>query len=65
MQVLSFVAFQVPQYCLDYSWRSVDASAHVRHHVADSTKNNIRTYVWPALREGSDGPTVHRAVVIT
>ena len=27
--------------------------------------SQVRTYLWPALREGRQGPVVHKAVVIT
>ena len=56
---------------------SVETSTAVRY--TDDLKNEtlfnyestrtpcsqVRTYLWPALREGRQGPVVHKAVVIT
>jgi len=61
---LSFVT-QVPSYGIDYESRTFRPDCHVRSHRADEEAAVVRTYLWPALREGKNGPVVHKAVVIT
>ena len=55
----------MPPYVIEYEGRTFHTDFHVRHHSADSGRDSIKTYLWPALREGSKGPCVHKAVVIT
>ncbi|XP_011500419.1 PREDICTED: uncharacterized protein LOC105364228 [Ceratosolen solmsi marchali] len=39
---------------------------HVRHHSSPKpTGNRIKAVLWPALREGLQGPFLHKAVVLT
>ncbi len=56
---------QIPQYVIEYETRTFEADLHVRFHTSNSREQMIRTYLWPALREGKCGPCIHKAVVIT
>lgn len=39
---------------------------HVRHHASlNPNGTKIKTVLWPGLREGYQGPCLHRAVVLT
>ncbi|XP_053975480.1 uncharacterized protein LOC128874610 [Hylaeus volcanicus] len=39
---------------------------HVRHHASPAPNGTrIKTVLWPGLREGCQGPCLHRAVVLT
>jgi len=39
---------------------------HVRHHASPNPHGTrIRSVLWPGLREGCQGPCLHRAVVLT
>ncbi|KMQ95438.1 hypothetical protein RF55_4350 [Lasius niger] len=39
---------------------------HVRHHASPNPHGiRIRSVLWPGLREGCQGPCLHRAVVMT
>ena len=57
--------FQIPQYVIEYDGRSFQSDLHVRFHSSNPNETSIKTYLWPALREGERGPCVHKAVVIT
>jgi hypothetical protein len=50
---------------LDYEARSFNADYHIRFHTSDPNDNSIKTYLWPALVEGHNGPCLQKAVVIT
>jgi len=56
---------QSPAYVLEYEQRRFRRDLHVRFHTSDPESEQIRTYLWPALLEGANGPCVHKAVVIT
>ncbi|KAI9564615.1 hypothetical protein GHT06_008356 [Daphnia sinensis] len=56
---------QSPPYVLDYEARSFNADYHIRFHTSDPNDNSIKTYLWPALVEGHNGPCLQKAVVIT
>lgn len=56
---------QRPQYVLDYEGRTFQPDLHTRYHISDPSEDAIKTYLWPALRHGSGGPCVQKAVVIT
>lgn len=56
---------QVPQYVIEYETRSFKPDLHVRFHSSNPCETTIRTYLWPALKEGKTGPCVHKAVVLT
>ncbi|XP_040568514.1 uncharacterized protein [Lepeophtheirus salmonis] len=56
---------QIPKYDIDYEDRVFCSDLHVRHHTSSSHEETIKTYLWPALREGKNGPCVFKAVVIT
>ena len=57
--------FQIPQYAIEYETRVFQPDLHVRFHTSENGEKSIRTYLWPALREGKTGPCVHKAVVLT
>jgi len=56
---------QVPSYTIEYEEREFRPDMHVKFHSSDSSGTTVRTYIWPALKEGDLGPVVHKAVVIT
>lgn len=56
---------QCPVYLIEYEERQFQSEMHVRFHSSVETSTAVRTYLWPALREGRQGPVVHKAVVIT
>ncbi|CAL4094865.1 unnamed protein product, partial [Meganyctiphanes norvegica] len=59
------LANQTPPFVIDYEQRTYKKDLHIRFHNSDPESNTIKTYLWPALLEGSGGPTVQKAVVIT
>ncbi|CAB4067273.1 unnamed protein product [Lepeophtheirus salmonis] len=56
---------QMPSYAIEYEKRHMDLDCHVRYHSSDHESNQIKTYLWPALFEGKNGPCVQKGVVIT
>ena len=62
---MSLFCFQVPVYVIEYENRHFRPDVHVRFHSSDQKSDQIRTYLWPALREGISGPCVQKGVVIT
>ena len=57
---------QMPQYVISYDERVFQPDLHVRYpHLSCPTADSVKTYLWPALREGKDGPCVHKAVIVT
>jgi len=56
---------QIPAYCIEYETRNYRADLHVRFHSSNTACDNINTYLWPSLLEGTDGPCVQKGVVIT
>ena len=64
-EFLPLPLLQVPVYVIEYENRNFRPDLHVRHHTSDAKFDQIRTYLWPALREGKDGPCVQKGVVIT
>ncbi|KAJ9583613.1 hypothetical protein L9F63_022057, partial [Diploptera punctata] len=56
---------QTPPFILEYEQRTLRRDVHVRFHSSNPESDQIRTYLWPALLEGTGGPCVHKAVVIT
>ena len=57
--------FQVPVYVIEYEARQFRPDLHVRYHNSDAESETIKTYLWPALLEGQNGPCVQKGVVIT
>ncbi|KAK2709272.1 uncharacterized protein LOC136027141 [Artemia franciscana] len=56
---------QTPPFALEYEARIFDPNLHVRFHDSNPRQNSIKTYLWPALQKGPNGPCVHKAVVLT
>lgn len=56
---------QSPPYQLEFESRVFRADQHIRFHTSDAKQDAVRTYLWPALLQGHNGPCVHKAVVIT
>lgn len=56
---------QVPVYVIEYEARQFRPDLHVRYHNSDPESETIKTYLWPALLEGQNGPCVQKGVVIT
>ncbi len=55
----------MPQYVISYDSRTFQPDLHVRFHLSNPASSAVKTYLWPALREGKEGPCVHKAVVLT
>ena len=64
-QYYCLTSFQVPVYTIEYENRNFRPDLHVRFHSSDPENETIRTYLWPALLEGKDGPCVQKGVVVT
>ncbi|GFQ72879.1 MIEAP domain-containing protein, partial [Trichonephila clavata] len=56
---------QNPSYVIDYETRTFRKEIHMRFHTSNQASNVIKSYLWPALVEGDNGPCVHRGVVLT
>ncbi|KAI5715380.1 hypothetical protein M8J77_015127 [Diaphorina citri] len=56
---------QSPPFVLEYEQRTFKRDNHVRFHSSKLDNDVIKTYLWPALLEGPNGPCVYKAVVIT
>lgn len=56
---------QSPAFHLEYESRKFNAEHHIRFHTSNPNEDVIKTYLWPALVEGHNGPYLHKAVVIT
>ena len=65
LSIISLYLFQIPEYVIEYESRLFQSDVHVRFHTSNPNESAIKTYLWPALREGPNGPCVHKAVVIT
>ena len=49
---------------IEYEVREFRSDIHVRFHTSQPEGVAVKTYIWPALLEGKDGPCVHKAVVV-
>lgn len=56
---------QTPPFFIEYEARIFRRDMHVRFHTSNQESDHIKTYLWPALLEGKNGPCVHKGVVIT
>jgi hypothetical protein len=56
---------QSPPFLLEFEARTFKSDYHIRFHTSDPKEDAVKTYLWPALVEGHNGPCVHKAVVIT
>ena len=56
---------QSPPFQLEFEARTFKSDYHIRFHTSDPKEDAVKTYLWPALVEGHNGPCVHKAVVIT
>ncbi|KAG1662478.1 hypothetical protein GQR58_020938 [Nymphon striatum] len=56
---------QMPAFVIEYETRTFRRDMHVRFHSSNQDSEQIRTYLWPALLEGENGPCVHKGVVYT
>ncbi|XP_055929766.1 uncharacterized protein LOC129960380 [Argiope bruennichi] len=60
-----FLTNQNPPYVIDYETRTFRKDMHMRFHTSNQASNIIKSYLWPTLMEGENGPCVHRGVVLT
>lgn len=65
VQLAWALTVQNPSYVLEFESRRFSTDRHTHFHTSSSDSDVVRTYVWPGLREGEDGPVVYRGVVIT
>ncbi|XP_013781314.1 uncharacterized protein LOC106465625 [Limulus polyphemus] len=56
---------QAPPFVIDYESRVFRRDMHVRFHSSNQESNQVKTYLWPSLLEGINGPCVHKGVVVT
>jgi hypothetical protein len=56
---------QSPSYVIDYETRRYNPDMHTRFHTSAPESVHIKSVLWPALMEGTNGPCVHKGVVIT
>lgn len=56
---------QNPPFVIDYETRSFRREMHMRFHSSNVGSDAIKSYLWPTLLEGENGPCVHRGVVLT
>ncbi|XP_035212042.1 uncharacterized protein LOC118186124 [Stegodyphus dumicola] len=56
---------QYPSFIIEYDARTFRRDLHVRFHSSNQESDHIKTYLWPTLLEGRNGPCVHKGVVIT
>ncbi|XP_035226904.1 uncharacterized protein LOC118199211 [Stegodyphus dumicola] len=56
---------QNPPYVIDYEARTFRRDMHVRFHTSSQSTDVIKSYLWPALLEGENGPCVHKGVILT
>ncbi|XP_015924662.1 uncharacterized protein [Parasteatoda tepidariorum] len=56
---------QNPPYLIDYETRTFRRDYHMRFHTSNQKSDAIKSYLWPTLVEGENGPCVHRGVVLT
>ncbi|KAG8192451.1 hypothetical protein JTE90_017981 [Oedothorax gibbosus] len=56
---------QCPPFVIEYEGRVFRKDLHVRFHSSNQESNHIKTYLWPTLLEGRNGPCVHKGVVVT
>lgn len=56
---------QSPPFVIEYETRHFRRDMHVRFHTSHPDSEHIKTYLWPALLEGDNGPCVHKGVVVT
>ncbi|XP_015785773.2 uncharacterized protein LOC107363114 [Tetranychus urticae] len=59
------LTIQSTPFVIEYGSRTYDKDLHIRFHTSDQSSNTIRSYLWPSLLEGPNGPCVHKGVVIT
>ena len=64
-KITPLLLLQVPVYVIEYEARQFRPDLHVRYHNSDPESETIKTYLWPALLEGQNGPCVQKGVVIT
>ncbi|XP_013783676.1 uncharacterized protein LOC106467845 isoform X2 [Limulus polyphemus] len=56
---------QSPPYVISFETRTFNRNIHVRFHSSNQDSQEIKTYLWPTLLEGQNGPCVYKGVVIT
>ncbi|XP_065350629.1 uncharacterized protein LOC135946347 [Cloeon dipterum] len=56
---------QNPPLALEYEFKKYRPDLHSRFHASNPEKDEIRTYLWPALLESFNGPCLSKGVVIT
>lgn len=65
LKCINSFPLQSPPLVLEYEARHFTPELHVRFHTSNPNEETIKTYLWPALVEGQNGPCLHKAVVIT
>ncbi|XP_035212046.1 uncharacterized protein LOC118186127 [Stegodyphus dumicola] len=53
---------QYPSFIIEYDARTFRRDLHVRFHSSNQESDHIKTYLWPTLLEGRNGPCVHKGV---
>ncbi|XP_059470854.1 uncharacterized protein LOC132193916 [Neocloeon triangulifer] len=65
VQMAWSLATQNPPLALEYEFKKYRPDLHSRFHASNPEKDDIRTYLWPALLESVNGPCLSKGVVIT
>ncbi|CAG2109969.1 unnamed protein product [Medioppia subpectinata] len=60
------LSIQNPPFVIEYETRTFRKDMHIKFHSSNQDSDVIKTYLWPALlEEATNGPCVHKGVVIT
>lgn len=60
------LTIQNPPFVLDYKARAFSPEAHTRFHTSNPDCDQIKSFLWPTLREASEaGPCVYKGIVVT
>jgi hypothetical protein len=59
------LSVQNPPLIIDYDLKHFNEDFHSRFHTSDPDSVQIKSLLWPVLREGEKGPCVFKGVVIT
>ena len=59
------LSVQNPPLFIVYDFKTFNPNEQTRFHSSDSDSDEVKAVLWPALQEGVEGCSVHKAVVIT
>lgn len=56
---------QNPPFNIEYEYRTFSRDYHTRFHCSDPKSDAIKSYMWPVLLEGENGPVASKGIVLT